>query len=132
MNKRKKIKAGQTGNWDTHPFFRSEKIVVRVSPEEWAQMEKNRQLHRFDKMAQYLRAQGLKPTPTTSERKKFTALLGATFQLNKIGVNINQIARHLNEGKNLDDEVALTLQQIRKTAQALLDQASKGGHGGRK
>ena len=127
MNKRKKIKAGQTGNWDTHPFFRSEKIVVRVSPEEWAQMEKNRQLHRFDKMAQYLRAQGLKPTITTSERKKFTALLGATFQLNKIGVNVNQIARHLNQGSPLDDEVRLVLAQIQEVAHELLAQAKTGG-----
>lgn len=128
MSTRRKIKAGQTGNWDTHPFFRSEKIVVRVSPEEWTQMEKNRLIHRCDNMAQYLRVQGLKPTPTTSERKKFTALMAATFQLNKIGVNINQIARHLNEGRNLDDDVALTLQHIRAAAQALLDQASQGGH----
>lgn len=128
MEKRRKIKAGQAGSWDTQAFVRTHRLVVRVSPDEFAQMDKLRITHRFSTMAHYLRAQGLKPTPTISERKQFTALLGATFQLNKIGVNINQIARHLNEGKNLDDEVARTLKQIRKTAQALLDQASQGGH----
>jgi Bacterial mobilisation protein (MobC) len=127
MSTRRKIKSGQTGNWDTHPFLRSEKVVFRVSPDELAQIERNRVIHRFDNMAQYLRAQGLKPTPTANERKQLTALLGATFQLNKIGVNINQIARRLNQGESLDDEVALTLKQIRTAAQALLDQARNGG-----
>jgi Bacterial mobilisation protein (MobC) len=127
MSTRKKIKAGQTGSWDTHPFLRNEKVVLRVSPDELLQMERNRVTHRFDNMAQYLRAQGLKPTPTANERKHLTALLGATFQLNKIGVNINQIARRLNQGESIDDEVAVTLKQIRMAAQAMLDQARNGG-----
>jgi hypothetical protein len=42
-------------------------------------------------------------------------------------VNINQIARRLNQGESLDDEVAVTLKQIRLTAQAMLDQARSGG-----
>jgi hypothetical protein len=127
MSTRRKIKAGQTGSWDTHPFLRSEKVVLRVSPDELLQMERNRVTHRFDNMAQYLRAQGLKPTPTAHERKQLTALLGATFQLNKIGVNINQIARRLNQGESIDDEVAVTLKQIRMAALAMLDQARNGG-----
>jgi hypothetical protein len=102
-------------------------VVLRVSPDELLQMERNRVTHRFDNMAQYLRAQGLKPTPTAHERKQLTALLGATFQLNKIGVNINQIARRLNQGESIDDEVAVTLKQIRMAALAMLDQARNGG-----
>ncbi len=127
MSTRRKIKAGQTGSWDTHPFLRSEKVVLRVSPDELLQMERNRVTHRFDNMAQYLRALGLKPTPTTNERKQLSALLAATFQLNKIGVNINQIARRLNQGEILDDEVVITLKQIRMAAQAMLNQARNGG-----
>jgi hypothetical protein len=40
MSPRIKIKAGQTGSWDTHLFLRSEKVVRRVSPDELAQMER--------------------------------------------------------------------------------------------
>ena len=59
---RRKQKSGQAGNWDTHPFLRSERVVLRVSPEELLTLEKHRKTHRFDSLAQYLRAQGLKPT----------------------------------------------------------------------
>lgn len=127
MVPRRKIKAGQTGSWDTHPYLRSERVVLRVSPEELLTLEKFRKVHRFDNLAQYLRAQGLKPTPSSTERKTYTALVECTYQLNKIGVNVNQIARHLNQGSPLDDEVRLVLNQIQEVAHALVEQAKMGG-----
>ena len=124
---RRKQKSGQAGNWDTHPFLRSERVVLRVSPEELLTLEKHRKTHHFDNLAQYLRAQGLKPTPSSTERKTYTALVDCTYQLNKIGVNVNQIARHLNQGSPLDDEVRLVLAQIQEVAHELLAQAKTGG-----
>lgn len=127
MVPRHKIKAGQTGSWDTHPYLRSERVVLRVSPEELLTLEKLRKVHLFDNLAQYLRAQGLKPTPSSTERKAYTALVECTYQLNKIGVNVNQIARHLNQGSPLDDEVRLVLNQIQEVAHELVEQAKMGG-----
>jgi Bacterial mobilisation protein (MobC) len=127
MIPRRKIKAGQTGNWDTHPYVRSKRVVLRVSPEELLTLEKHRKVHRFDNLAQYLRTQGLKPTPSSTERKTYTALVNCTYQLNKIGVNVNQIARHLNQGAPMDEEVRLVLNQIQEVAHELLKQAKMGG-----
>lgn len=127
MSTRRKIKAGQTGSWDTHPYVRSERVVLRVSPEELLTLEKHRKTHCFDNLAQYLRTQGLKPTPSSTERKTYTALVNCTYQLNMIGVNVNQIARHLNQGSPLDEEVTLVLAQIQEVAQELLEQAKMGG-----
>lgn len=127
MKQRHKIKAGQSGSWDTHPYVRSERVVLRVSPEELLALEKHRKTHCFANLAQYLRTQGLKPTPSSTERKTYTALVNCTFQLNKIGVNVNQIARHLNQGSPLDEEVTLVLAQIQEVAQELLEQAKMGG-----
>ena len=75
---RRKQKSGQAGNWDTHPFLRSERVVLRVSPQELLMLEKHRKTHSFDNLAQYLRAQGLKPTPSSTERKTHTALVDCT------------------------------------------------------
>lgn len=127
MEKRRKIKTGQTGSWDSHPYVRSERIVLRVSPEEFEQLEKNRLTHRYSNMSLYLRTQGLKPTPTANERKQFSALLAATFQLNKIGLNINQIARHLNLRNQVDSNVAHTLSKIQRDAHSILEIAKAGG-----
>ena len=127
MSTRRKAKAGQTGSWDTHPYVRSQRVVLRVSPEELLTLEKHRKTHCFANLAQYLRTQGLKPTPSSTERKTYTALVNCTYQLNMIGVNVNQIARHLNQGTPLDEEVTLVLAQIQEVAQELLEQAKMGG-----
>ena len=43
------------------------------------------------------------------------------FQVNKIGINLNQIAYHINTKKCIDMEVLYRLVQIEKTLTRLLD-----------
>lgn len=45
-------------------------------------------------------------------------------QLNRTGVNVNQIARHLNSGGQLDEEIRQTLAQIMEYAEALCQNAN--------
>jgi hypothetical protein len=45
-------------------------------------------------------------------------------QLNRIGTNINQIARHLNTGSNPDDAILYTLIQIMEHTERLVEQAN--------
>jgi len=42
------------------------------------------------------------------------------YQLNKIGNNLNQIARHTNEKKEIDTEVLISLNSIEKMLMRLL------------
>ena len=46
------------------------------------------------------------------------------LQLNRMGVNVNQIARHLNSGGQLDEEIRQTLAQIMEYAEALCQNAN--------
>ena len=45
-------------------------------------------------------------------------------QLNRMGINVNQIARHLNSGGQLDEEIRQTLAEIMEYAEALCKNAN--------
>lgn len=127
VEKRLKIKAGQASNADQHPYLRSIRLCVRVSPLELEKIEQNRKRKGFDTVAQYLREQSIEPTKAENPKARHKEMLACAYQLNKIGNNINQIARHLNQGSPVNDEVQLVLMQIEEHAQELVHQAKNGG-----
>ena len=127
MVERKKIKAGQSGSKDTNPFFRSLRLEIRLSPNELDRIQQNKQSGGFGNLSQFVRAQALAPKGVQSPNALRQAVLSCSYQLNKIGVNINQIARHLNQGIPADEEIRLVLMQIQEHAQALVDQAKARG-----
>ena len=127
VEKRLKHKAGQSSNADPHPFLRSMRLFVRVSPVELDKIEQNRKRKGFDTVAQYVREQAIEPTQAENQRSRHKGLLSCAYQLNRIGVNINQIARHLNQGTPVDEEIKLVLMVIQEHAQELLEQAKHGG-----
>lgn len=127
MAERQKIKAGQSGSKDTNPFFRSLRLEIRLSPNELDRIQQNKQSGGFGNLSQFVRAQALAPKGVQSPNALRQAVLSCSYQLNKIGVNINQIARHLNQGTPADEEIRLVLMQIQEHAQELVDQAKARG-----
>lgn len=126
VEKRLKHKAGQASNADPHPFLRSMRLFVRVSPVELDKIEQNRKRKGFDTVAQYVREQAIEPTQAENHKAKHKGLMACAYQLNKIGNNINQIARHLNQGTPVDEDIKLVLMVIQEHTQGLLEQAKHG------
>ena len=122
METRIKFKAGQSGE-DGNSYLRSKRIEIRTSPQEYAQLEQRAQQMGYHNLAQYLREAGLSReylvSPTTRQKEKSEWL----YAINRIGNNINQIARHLNMGQDPDDEMLLMLAQIQDMANRALKSA---------
>lgn len=101
----KKI-AGQSSNEDPNKFIRSRRFELRLTDEEYDQLERNYQASRHNSMAAFAR-EALTSDQTKDERSaanwnKELILTMNKFILatNKVGVNINQIARQLNSRKH--------------------------------
>lgn len=124
METRIKFKAGQSGE-DGNSYLRSKRIEIRTSPQEYAQLEHRAQQMGYHNLAQYLREAGLSReylvSPTTRQKQKADWL----FAINRIGNNLNQIARQVNAGHDPDDEILLMLAQIQEMVNQVLKQALK-------
>jgi hypothetical protein len=93
----------------------TEGYFVRLLPAQKAEIELKASVVGLKPTA-YLRQTGLAYRPVTSARVNQTALAQLarlTFQVNKIGVNVNQIARHCNgTGEVLAEEQLKQLQDF--------------------
>lgn len=123
-----KKKAGQSGSADSHPFLREERLEIRVSAQEKQRIEEHRVACGFGTVAQYVRQQALTQGKARSPSEQHKALMACAYEFNKMGNNLNQIARHLNQGQPLSEEVHLTLLQIVEHAGELVkDARSRSG-----
>lgn len=118
-----KRQSGQSGSADGHPYLRDMRLEIRVSPREKRSIEQSSLEKGFGTVAQYVRAQALAPGQAHSAVAQHKALLDCAYQFNKMGNNLNQIARHLNRGDPLSEEVRLALFQILECAEGLLNEA---------
>lgn len=123
-----KQKAGQSGSADTQPYLRDQRLEIRVSPHEKKRIQQLGIERGFDTTAQYLRSQAITPgaeSPSALREAQYACM----SQLNRIGTNINQIARHLNSGGHPDDAIQYTLGQILENAEHLVKQANAASTG---
>ena len=122
IESRIKFKPGQAGADGNH-HLRDKRIEIRVSTQEYRQLEQRAQDLGYHNLAQYLREAGLTRehlvSPTTRQKEKSEWL----YAINRIGNNINQIARHLNMGRDPDDDMLLMLAQIQDMANSALKSA---------
>lgn len=118
-----KKKAGQCGSGDGHPFLRRERLELRVSAQEKRLIEQHRTALGFGTVAQYVRAQALTKGQAQSSTEQHRALMACAYQFNKLGNNLNQIARHLNQGQPFTEELRLVLLQILGCASDLVKDA---------
>lgn len=92
----------QSSYKDANKFFRTKRFSMRMSPDEFASLEKNYLKSDENSMASFARkiltSDELNSAPHSDQKSEsLVLLLNAT---NKIGNNINQIARQLNTRKN--------------------------------
>lgn len=119
MEKILKRKSGQAGSSDSHPYLRTIRLELYVSPQEFEQIDGNRKSAGFHTIAQFIRSQAMGNTNEQNTPQQHKAFLKCSFELNKIGVNLNQIAKHLNQGQPLTLSVQVLLRAIKEQTEAL-------------
>jgi hypothetical protein len=119
----KKKRPGQAGSDDSSEFLRQDRIEIRVNHHEKKRITQLAMEKEFETVAQYVRCQAMKPG-TENPNAQRQAQYACMHQLNRMGTNINQIARHLNSGGKPDDEILLTLVQIMEHAELLCNTAN--------
>ena len=122
IRKRSNGQAGPDGN----TYLRTRRVELRVCPQEHRSLCELASKAGFHSLAQYVRETALSrshvESPTTRHKEQ-TAVL---YALNRIGNNLNQIARRCNQGQPLDDEILLVLLQVQELAQENLSAFSEG------
>lgn len=122
-----KKKAGQSSNEDPNKVIRSRRLEMRMTDEEYAQLERNYQQSRHNSLAAFARE---KITSTQKAEDKYSDILiqhviqelkKFDFHANKVGVNINQIARQLNirKNENLAPEMAKDLKSCSQSLEEI-------------
>lgn len=89
-----------TKRYEENRKIEMERVCIRVLPEEKKLLEEKSKFCNLSK-TEYLRKvirENVIIIENNQEKKKYL------YELNKIGVNINQIARVVNENGNIDDE----------------------------
>lgn len=122
----KKQAHGQSGG-DGNSYLRTCRVEIRLSPLELEAIGRHRLAAGFQQLAPYLRAVGTLGILAENPNSVRRALVTAQGQLSRIGNNLNQIARRVNAGQPLDDEIHLSLLQIAELAESLLSEARQKG-----
>ena len=104
----KKITFGQnvqTGRGENVNDMKTEMLRVRMTPEEKAALHRQASLNRKS-MSEYIRSVAKCPPDVT--RDEFDAsIVRMIYEINKIGVNINQIAKKYNEHQYVEPSADL-------------------------
>ena len=120
-----KKKNGQAGP-DGNNLLRNKRIELRVSRTEYEEICLTATRKHFNSVAQYVREHALSVATSEPASSRHKAVLAATYELNKLGVNINQIAHHLNAGRVPDEEMLLVLLQVQDIAEESLKRITSG------
>ena len=120
-----KRKSGQAGSSDGHPYLRTRRLELYVSPQEFELIDGNRKSAGFHTIAQFIRSQATSNKNEQNTPQHHKAFLKCAFELNKIGVNLNQIAKHLNQGQPLTLSAELLLRAIKEQTEALSQEMRK-------
>ena len=96
---------------------RTENIKVRLTPSEKKQLEKLIEEHGVKNLSEFIRSIILTGSyKVTSE--DYSDLL---YEVNKIGINLNQIAKYANIEKELDIKILKELAKIREQLDILIE-----------
>ena len=96
---------------------RTKEIAIRVTEDELAKLKKRQQ---GTTMAGWMRDLGLGVTPMKPADPQLVRALG------RIGSNLNQVTKHVNIDKTLDENVLEQIKAIRTSIDALLDEHLRG------
>ena len=106
---------------DGNQFKRLKRIELRVSNQEFQQLRDYAHKAQYSNLAQYLRESGLSNKDIQSHSKKQEALRKCQFELNKIGLQLNEISHHTNAHPDnpINEETLCVLLQIQELADNL-------------
>ena len=96
---------------------RTKEIAIRVTEDELAALKKRQQ---GTTMAGWMRGLGLGVTPMKPADPELVRALGS------IGSNLNQVTKHVNINKQVDENVLEQITAIRSLINALLDEHLRG------
>lgn len=96
---------------------KNERLYVRVTPVEKALIEKNMSSTGYGNMSSYIRHMALEGKVVVEESKVDDKLI---YEVNKIGNNINQIAKQLNSGETAKEVDVLEIKSEMKKIWQLL------------
>ena len=96
---------------------RTKEIAIRVTEDELAELKKRQQ---GTTMAGWMRDLALGVTPMKPADPQLIRALG------RIGSNLNQVTKHVNIDKQLDENVLEQIKAIRASINALLDEHLRG------
>ena len=96
---------------------RTKEIAIRVTEDELAELKKRQQ---GTTMAGWMRDLGLGVTPMKPADPELVRALG------RIGSNLNQLTKHVNINKQVDENVLEQIKEIRASIDALLDEHLRG------
>jgi hypothetical protein len=108
-----KQKNGQAGP-DNQPYLRNRRIEICVSPAEYRKAEELASRAGYRNVAQFMREAALAGRVIASPHSRQEEKRKWLYEINRIGNNINQIARWLNEGNPTDSEILILLHQIQQ------------------
>lgn len=128
MSTNKKIRTGQTG-YEPNTQKRTHLFKVFLSEEEYQQLEKEALASGSSSLAKYARqvlfsGNHAKQQQADFERQKHLELLAA---MNRIGNNINQIARALNQRQQMTPDIHKTLAGLKEKLNLLVENTAHAG-----
>ena len=125
MDTREKKSAGQSGA-DDNQLIRTRTVKFLCTDEEQLQIAQLAQQMGYKTVAQYVREKALANNEQDHPKAVRNALYKCFTALNQMGNNINQIARMLNYGIDLDRATYGAMKDIKRMAYELLEEAKKG------
>lgn len=112
-----KKRAGQSGH-DGNTQVRDQRIYLRASAQEKSQLRKLAEEAGFDSLARFIRQRALYGSDGPYERSgEHLAWLGT---VNRIANYVDEIAKHLEQGKKPDEDLLLLVMQISDMAEKTL------------
>ena len=124
MENRKKKSAGQSGV-DSNELIRNKTVKFLCSVEEHQKIKQLADQAGQPTIAQYAREQALEE-PGRKTKATLNALTRCQYELNRIGINLNQISKFLNYDQQIDSAVYGAMKDIRKMAHQILEETKKG------
>lgn len=117
-----KQKAGQSGT-DGHVYRRSERIELRVSPIEKAQLGAMALAANYDNLAKYLRETGLNAGNVATTYHEELQWLQV---INRIADSIDHISLEMRHGREIDEDMLLYVLQVQELAEQVWKEAKEG------
>lgn len=123
-----KKRAGRLGSGDS-PYKRTHRVAIWLTEEELERIRANSRSQEYGSVAQFVRQQSLAGEVSESSTCIRRGLLECHYQIHKLGVNCNQVAKHLNKNKTVDEAILLAMQDLQEQARRALTEVMKNYQG---